>query len=103
MQKDDGPATEKDALQSGRELVGAGYALYGSATMIVLSIGNGVNGFMLDPVSTCSESLHQKAISTGISFHSFRFMDIFYFNSQTLRKAVKRNGKQNSLMRIFDA
>ncbi|XP_022333994.2 fructose-1,6-bisphosphatase 1-like [Crassostrea virginica] len=47
--KDDGPATEKDALQSGRELVGAGYALYGSATMIVLSIGNGVNGFMLDP------------------------------------------------------
>lgn len=47
--KDDGPATEKDCLQSGRELVGAGYALYGSATMIVLSIGNGVNGFMLDP------------------------------------------------------
>lgn len=47
--KDDSPATEKDALQSGRELVGAGYALYGSATMIVLSIGNGVNGFMLDP------------------------------------------------------
>ena len=31
--------------------VAAGYALYGSATMIVLSIGNGpVNGFMLDPV-----------------------------------------------------
>jgi len=32
--------------------VAAGYALYGSATMIVISIGNGpVNGFMLDPVS----------------------------------------------------
>ena len=99
MQKDDGPATEKDALQSGRELVGAGYALYGSATMIVLSIGNGVNGFMLDPVSTCSESLHRKAISTGtcISFHSFRFMDIFYFNSQTLHIAVKRNGIVNKI------
>ena len=27
----------------------AGYALYGSATMIVLSAGHGVNGFMLDP------------------------------------------------------
>merc|ERR1711963_723455 len=26
-----------------------GYALYGSATMIVLSTGHGVNGFMLDP------------------------------------------------------
>ena len=40
-----------DALQPGNNLVAAGYALYGSATMLVLSIGNGVNGFMLDPVS----------------------------------------------------
>ena len=32
--------------------VAAGYALYGSATMVVISIGAGpVNGFMLDPVS----------------------------------------------------
>lgn len=45
---DDEPS-EKDALQPGRDLVAAGYALYGSATMIVLSTGNGVNGFMLDP------------------------------------------------------
>merc|ERR1712080_196080 len=35
--------------QSGRQIVAAGYALYGSATMIVLSAGHGVNGFMLDP------------------------------------------------------
>lgn len=28
----------------------AGYALYGSATMMVLSTGQGVNCFMLDPV-----------------------------------------------------
>lgn len=41
----------KDALQPGRKLVAAGYAMYGSATMLVLSTGNGVNGFMLDPVS----------------------------------------------------
>ena len=33
----------------GRQIVAAGYALYGSATMIVLSAGHGVNGFMLDP------------------------------------------------------
>lgn len=38
-----------DALKPGRDLVAAGYALYGSATMMVLSCGNGVNGFMLDP------------------------------------------------------
>lgn len=38
-----------DALQPGRNMVMAGYALYGSATMIVLSFGNGVNGFTYDP------------------------------------------------------
>jgi len=45
----DGVATEEDALKAGRQIVAAGYALYGSATMVVLSTGNGVNGFMLDP------------------------------------------------------
>lgn len=38
-----------DALQPGSNLVAAGYALYGSATMMVLSFGDGVNGFMYDP------------------------------------------------------
>ncbi|CAG0880187.1 unnamed protein product [Darwinula stevensoni] len=38
-----------DALQSGREMVAAGYALYGSATMMVITTGGAVNGFMLDP------------------------------------------------------
>jgi len=45
----DGPATLEDALQPGRNFVAAGYALYGSATMVVLTTGNGVNGFTLDP------------------------------------------------------
>lgn len=45
-----GPLTEKDALVSGRNIVAAGYALYGSATMLVLSLGREVNGFLLDPV-----------------------------------------------------
>ncbi|XP_050401096.1 fructose-1,6-bisphosphatase 1 [Patella vulgata] len=39
-----------DALQQGNKLVVAGYALYGSATMVVLGLGGGsVNGFTLDP------------------------------------------------------
>lgn len=41
--------TVEDALQPGKSLVAAGYALYGSATALVLSTGQGVNGFMLDP------------------------------------------------------
>ncbi|CAH4022902.1 unnamed protein product [Pieris brassicae] len=47
----EGEPTESDALRPGRELVAAGYALYGSATMMVLAIGKGkgVNGFMYDP------------------------------------------------------
>ena len=50
----EGPATVSDALQSGRQVIAAGYALYGSATMVVLSVGTGVNSFMLDPVSNMS-------------------------------------------------
>ena len=42
------PATEKDVLQRGREIVAAGYVLYGPSTMMVYSAGNGVHGFTLD-------------------------------------------------------
>jgi fructose-1,6-bisphosphatase I len=49
--------TLKEALQPGRNQVAAGYALYGSATMLVVAAGGGVNGFMLDPVR--DESHHQ--------------------------------------------
>uniref|UniRef100_A0A287D883 Fructose-bisphosphatase 1 n=1 Tax=Ictidomys tridecemlineatus TaxID=43179 RepID=A0A287D883_ICTTR len=45
-----GEPSEKDALQPGRNLVAAGYALYGSATMLVLATESGVNCFMLDPL-----------------------------------------------------
>ena len=43
------PLTEQDFLQSGAEQVAAGYAVYGPSTMLVLTVGNGVNGFTLDP------------------------------------------------------
>jgi fructose-1,6-bisphosphatase I / sedoheptulose-1,7-bisphosphatase len=38
-----------DFLQPGATQVAAGYALYGPTTMFVLSVGNGVAGFTLDP------------------------------------------------------
>jgi fructose-1,6-bisphosphatase I len=41
--------TEQDFLQPGSRLVAAGYAIYGSATMLVYSAGAGVHGFTLDP------------------------------------------------------
>jgi fructose-1,6-bisphosphatase I / sedoheptulose-1,7-bisphosphatase len=41
--------TEADFLQPGTQQVAAGYALYGPTTMLILSVGNGVSGFTLDP------------------------------------------------------
>jgi fructose-1,6-bisphosphatase I / sedoheptulose-1,7-bisphosphatase len=41
--------TEADFLQPGTEQVAAGYAIYGPVTMLVLTVGNGVAGFTLDP------------------------------------------------------
>ena len=52
MQKSENAPDISDVLRPGREMVAAGYALYGSATMVVLSTGNGVNGFTLDPVNS---------------------------------------------------
>ena len=37
-------------LQSGEYLRCSGYAVYGSACMLVLAMEDGVNGFTLDPV-----------------------------------------------------
>jgi fructose-1,6-bisphosphatase I / sedoheptulose-1,7-bisphosphatase len=41
--------TESHFLQPGASQVAAGYALYGPVTMLVLTVGNGVVGFTLDP------------------------------------------------------
>jgi fructose-1,6-bisphosphatase I len=44
-----GTAQLEDFLQPGRNLVAAGYVIYGSSTMLVYTTGYGVNGFTLDP------------------------------------------------------
>ncbi len=38
-----------DALRPGREIVAAGYVLYGPSTIFVMSTGQGAHGFTLDP------------------------------------------------------
>jgi fructose-1,6-bisphosphatase I len=40
--------TIEDVLQPGSTMVAAGYTMYGSSANLVLSTGNGVNGFTLD-------------------------------------------------------
>ncbi|CDJ58847.1 fructose-1,6-bisphosphatase, putative [Eimeria maxima] len=43
------PVERRDFLQPGKEQLAAGYVLYGSSTMLVMTTGSGVNGFTLDP------------------------------------------------------
>ena len=45
-----GELEEAHFLQPGRQQVAAGYALYGPVTMLILTVGDGVAGFTLDPV-----------------------------------------------------
>ncbi|KAK8613744.1 hypothetical protein V6N13_101501 [Hibiscus sabdariffa] len=47
--KDEENPTIDDVLQAGKNLVAAGYCMYGSSCTLVLSTGSGVNGFTLDP------------------------------------------------------
>jgi len=41
--------TEQTFLQKGSEMVAAGYCLYSATTILVLTMGSGVDGFTLDP------------------------------------------------------
>jgi len=42
-------AAVEDFIQEGTKQVAAGYIIYGSSTMMVITTGRGVNGFTLDP------------------------------------------------------
>jgi fructose-1,6-bisphosphatase I len=46
---EDTPANNEDILQNGREMVASGYIIYGSGTVFVISTGEGVHAFTLDP------------------------------------------------------
>ncbi|XP_057732744.1 fructose-1,6-bisphosphatase, cytosolic-like [Arachis stenosperma] len=49
MLKDEHEPTLQDVLQPGKNMLAAGYCMYGSSCTLVISTGNGVNGFTLDP------------------------------------------------------
>ena len=42
-------AKPEDFLQPGTQQIGAGYAIYGPSTMLVLTLGNGTHAFTLEP------------------------------------------------------
>lgn len=43
------PCTQADFMQSGKNLMAAGYVIYGSSTMMVYATKRGANGFTLEP------------------------------------------------------
>jgi fructose-1,6-bisphosphatase I len=45
----DGQGDLGDVLRPGRDIVAAGYIVYGAGTVLVISTGEGVQGFTLDP------------------------------------------------------
>ncbi len=46
---DDAGVSRTDTMRPGTEMVAAGYIIYGSSTMFVYTVGDGVHGFTLDP------------------------------------------------------
>jgi len=50
--------TIADTLQCGRDVLAAGYVLYGPSTMLVCSVGDGVNGYTFNPATARFESSH---------------------------------------------
>lgn len=68
-----------DFLQAGTQQICAGYALYGTSTMFVLTVGNGVNGFTLDKASNAFVLTHpqmqipQNTTEFAINMSNYRF------------------------------
>lgn len=74
-------ASAADFLQPGTRQICAGYAIYGPATMLVLTVGNGVHGFTLDPalgefvLSHPRISVSQAASEFAINASNSRFWE----------------------------
>lgn len=71
----------EDCLRSGRELVAAGYIIYGTSTMFVYSAGQGVHGFTLDPelgeFFLTHENMHfpEKPSYYSMNYGAYRFWE----------------------------
>ena len=75
----DAVPTDADFLQSGRDQICSGYCVYSSASMFVLTLGNGVAGFTLDnsvgefilshPNMTVPKSTNEYAINSAYTRH----------------------------------
>ncbi|RMH51193.1 MAG: fructose-1,6-bisphosphatase [Zetaproteobacteria bacterium] len=87
-----GPPQEGDALRPGREVAAAGYVLYGPATMLVCSVGAGVDGFTWHPNDGRFELSHPDIrIPSGGGYYSV--------NESNAEKWLDRMGERLARMK----
>jgi len=99
--KEGSKGTVEDVLRPGSEMVAAGYCMYGSSANLVISTGNGVDGYTLD--SGMGEFIlthpNIKIPSRG-KIYSFNEGNSMYFHEPTLKylESIKypANGKPYS-------
>ncbi|KAH7107793.1 fructose-1,6-bisphosphatase [Auriculariales sp. MPI-PUGE-AT-0066] len=75
----------QDVLRPGSEMVAAGYTMYGSSANLVLSTGDGVNGYTLDTALGEFILTHPKIqIPSRGKIYSFNEGNSMYFHQPTL-------------------
>jgi len=90
--RSDSQGTIADVLRPGSEMVAAGYTMYGSSANLVLSTGNGVNGYTLDSALGEFVLTHPDIkIPPRGKIYSFNEGNSLYFHSPTVNylKSVK--------------
>jgi len=88
----DSHGTIADVLRPGSEMVAAGYTMYGSSANLVLSTGNGVNGYTLDTSLGEFVLTHPDIkIPPRGKIYSFNEGNSLYFHSPTVNylKSIK--------------
>jgi len=64
-------------LQRGTNMVAAGYCLYSATTVLVLTMGNGVHGFTLDPDSNTFLQTHPNMCIPNVG-HIYSFNEAYF-------------------------
>lgn len=85
----------ENLLQPGTSQVGAGYIIYGSSTMFVYTLGNGVHGFTLDPeIGEFLLSHEQIKLSDRVKNYSCNGRDFHTWDNNLQRyiEDIRQNG-----------
>ncbi|MBU1610520.1 MAG: class 1 fructose-bisphosphatase [Proteobacteria bacterium] len=93
-----------DVLQRGSEQVAAGYIMYGSSTMLVMTTGEGVHGFTLDPsVGEFLLSHPNIQIPEQARIYSVNEGNWSYWNDATREVVAYFKGTDNAIGKPYSA